>query len=154
SLDVVDGGRTAPQSLLGRERGFEAHDRRYALDGTQQGGLLAADVGTLPLLHAYVAGKLAAEKGAADEAGRPRLLARSLRGGDGRRILEADVHHRFARSGGVRRDENAFELSMRVALEQLLVDVGAGIALVAIDDDELASPWPGRLANRLELDPG
>src|SRR5690606_26417284 len=84
--------------------------------------------------------------------GRDRLGQRELGG----RVLLARVDERLRGSGRVRSDQDALELRVRVTLDQLLVDVRAGVALVEVDDHELAARAIRRfaVAHRLELDAG
>ena len=147
-LDVVDRGRAAPQALLGRERRADRDERGDTFDRAQQRGLFAADVRTLAAHHSNVA--RAEQPGLAR--GREGLLEHTLRG----RVLLARVDERLLGTGRVGGDQDALDLRVGVSLDQLLVDVRARVALVEIDDDELAAGAVDDLAvaHGLQLDAG
>ena len=136
-LDVVDDGRHAVDAALGRERRARRDRAAQALQAGEQRRLLADDVGAGALDDGHVEGEAAAEDVGAEQAllagPRGRGLERGLESGYSERhedeaVLGAD---RVAREG------QALEQQLRVALHQVLVDVGARVALVAVGDDEL-----------------
>ena len=80
---------------------------------------------------------------------RDRRLERRLR----ERVLGADVDEAVAGADRVAGERHALEQELGVPLHQVLVDVGAGVALVAVDDDELLLGRGSRRANS-HFEPG
>ena len=139
-LDVVDDRRLAVQADGGREeRRLEAGHAAVALEALDQRRLLADHVRAGAPLHDDVDREVGAEDVLADVAGGVRLVER---GGDallGHRHLAADVEEALREAGGVAGDQAALDQLVRVELHQQPVLVGAGLALVAVDD-EVAGP--------------
>ena len=73
----------------------------------------------------------------AEQAVGARALDRRLERGLRARVLGAHEHEAVVGADGVAGERHALEQQRRVALHQVLVDVGAGVALVAVGDDEL-----------------
>jgi hypothetical protein len=69
---------------------------------------------------------------------RPRRL--QLQGGLRERVLGAAEHEAVGRADGIPGERHPLQQEPRAALHQVLVDVGAGVALVAVGDDELLRP--------------
>src|SRR5918994_2118943 len=151
-LDVVDGGRGPVEALDGRERGAQLGLAALALQRRQQGRLLAADVGPGATVHDQVQ----VEPGALDVAAQQPLVV----GGVDRRVqpaarpaaLAPQVDEGVAAADGVGGDDHALDQGVRVALEQLHVLEGAGLALVGVDHQvgRLAGP----LGQEAPLHPG
>src|SRR5918994_1197543 len=141
-LDVVDGGRGPVQALDGREGRAQLGLAALALQRGQQGRLLAADVGPGATVHDQVQ----VEPGALDVAAQQPLVV----GGVDRRLepaarpaaLAPQVDEGVAAADGVGGDDHALDQGVRVALEQLHVLEGAGLALVGVDHQvgRLAGP--------------
>src|SRR5215212_5660873 len=141
-LDVVDGGWRPVQALDGRERRAQLGLAALALQRRQQGRLLAADVGP----GATVQDHVQVEPGALDVAAQQPLVV----GGVDRRLepaarpaaLAPQVDEGVAAADGVGGDDHALDQGVRVALEQLHVLEGAGLALVGVDHQvgRLAGP--------------
>src|SRR5215217_4776823 len=146
-LDVVDRGRGPVQALDGREGGAQLGLAALALERGQQGRLLAADVGP----GAPVQDQVKVEAGALDVAAEQALVV----GGVDRRLepaawpaaLAPQVDEGVAAADGVGGDDHALDQGVRVALEQLHVLEGAGLALVGVDHQV------GRLAGPLGQEP-
>ena len=136
-LDVVDDGRHAVQAGLRRERRARGDGPAQALKACEQRGLLADDVGAGALDHGDVEGEarpadvLAEPAVGAGSSGR--RLQRRLR----QRVLRAHEHEAMRCADCVARQRHPLQQTLGRALHQVLVDVGAGVALVAVGDDEL-----------------
>ncbi len=123
------------------------------LDGGHQGARLAAHEGA----GSPVDGDVEGEARARGRSGRAaRSLAPAARAtvevlhGDG--VFLAHVDEALVGADGVGADDQAFQDAVGVALEQAPVHVGAGVALVGVDDDVL--DVARRVPGGLPLDPG
>ena len=108
------------------------------LQARQQRRLLADDVGAGALDDRDVEGEAAAEDVLAEQAlPRARASTAVVERGLRARVLGAHEDEAVLGADGVAGERHALEQQVRVALHQHLVDVGAGVALVAVGDDEL-----------------
>ena len=151
-LDVVDDRRKLVVALLRRERRASRDDSAEALERVEQRRLLADDVGTGTFLHGDSEREPAAVDVVAEVAALVGPADRLAQGGRRARVLGAHVDEAVRRPHGVPRERQALDEEAGIALHQVLVDVGARIALVPVDDDELVLTW--RVAGELPLDPG
>ena len=143
-LDVVDERGAAPQTGLRRIGRPRARRAPAALDRRDQRRLLAAD----ERAGAEADVELEAELRAADAAAeQPELLGLAdglLQAPDRQRILRPHVQIALGGADRVGGDRHALEHAVRIALEHAAVHERAGIAFVAVADDELAAaggPW-------------
>ena len=136
-LDVVDDRRQAVHAALGGERRAGGDGAAQPLQAAQQGGLLADDVGAGALDDGHVEGEAGAEDVLAEQARLARPRDGVVERGLGARVLGADEDEAVLGADRVAGERDALEQQRRVALHQDLVDVGAGVALVAVGDDEL-----------------
>ena len=105
--------------------------------------LLADDVGARTPVQDDVDAEVGAEDVPADQVGGVRLVQRR---GDpllGVGHLAPDVQEHLRRADRVGRDQAALDELVGIALHEHAVLVGAGLGLVAVDDD-VARPHPGR----------
>ena len=136
-LDVVDDRRTPPEALDGRERRTRTRHAAVALDGLQQGGLLAADERAGAEAELDLEVEAAAEDVLAEEPELRRLPDRHLEAVDRERVFGADVDEALGRADRVAGDDHGLEDAVGVALQRRAVHVGAGVALVRVADHVL-----------------
>ena len=117
------------------EGGPEAGHAPLALDGGDEGRLLAADEGARAFLYLYEEAHVRAEDVLAQEALSQELPYGVLQPLDRLRVLGPHVDVALLRADGVGADHHAFEHGMGVALEGAPVHEGAGVALVRVADD-------------------
>ena len=135
-LDVVHHRRLHVEAPGGREeRGLQAGHAAVALERLDECGLLADDVRAGAPVQHHVHREVGAEDVLADVAGGVRLVQRSrdalVRVGH----LAADVKEHLLGLDRIRADQGAFDELMRIALHQEAVLEGAGLGLVAVDDE-------------------
>jgi hypothetical protein len=126
------------QPALGGERRPRGDRAAQALQAGEQRRLLADDVGARALDDRDVEREVAAEHARAEHAVAVRLRDRRLQQRLGARVLRARQDEAVVGPDGVARERHPLDQQVRVGLHEDLVDVGAGIALVAVGDDELA----------------
>ena len=126
------------QPALGRERRSRRHRAAQPLQAGEQRRLLADDVGARALDDRHVEGEVRAEHRAPEQARPPRHGGRELERGLRARVLRAREDEAVVGADGVARERHALQQQLGVLLHEELVDVGAGVALVAVGDDELA----------------
>ncbi len=136
-LDVVDDRRQAEQAALRRERRTRRDLPAQALQAREQRGLLADDVRAGAFDDRDVEREPGAEDVVAERALGMRLGDRRVERGLRERVLRARQHEAVRRADGVARERHALEQQRRVLLHQVLVDVRARVALVAVRDDDL-----------------
>jgi len=132
---VVDRGRFAVQTKGRGKRRLEARLAFLALDGFQQGGFFAADVGAIAEMIMQVEAEIRAQDVVAEIAGGARQLAGLFHALVGLEnfamhivVAGLDPH----RIGG---DRHALDEQMRVVAQDVPVLAGAWLALVGIADD-------------------
>ena len=126
-----------PQALdRGEGRLGDGH-AALALEGLQQGRLLAADEGAGAEADLDVEVEAGAEDVLAEEAVFAGLLDGDLEALDGEGILGADVDEALVGADGVAADGHGLEDGVGVALDRGAVHVGARVALVGVADDVL-----------------
>src|SRR5215211_5135091 len=141
-LDVVDRRRGPIQALDGWEGRAQLGLAALALQRPQQGSLLTADVGP----GAPVQDHVQVEPRAFDVAAEQPLVVGGVQGrlepAARPAALAAQVDEGVAAADGIRGDDHALDQGVRVALEQLHVLEGAGLALVGVDHQvgRLAGP--------------
>ncbi len=124
-------------AALGRERRPRVHRAAQALERAQQRGLLAHHVGAGALLDLHVEGEAAAVDVVAELALGVRLLDRLAQDRGRVRVLRAHQDQAVPGADRVAGQRHALQQQPRALLHQVLVDVGAGVALVAVDHDQL-----------------
>src|SRR5207249_9546661 len=116
---------------------------------------LATEGGARATVHPHLEVEPGAEDALPEEAPRARLGDRLLQHARAVRELAADVDVGGVAADGVRGDDDALEQLMRIALDDLAVLEGAGLALVGVDREvdgllallgEEAPLHPGRKA--------
>ncbi|OQB89823.1 MAG: hypothetical protein BWX86_02362 [Verrucomicrobia bacterium ADurb.Bin122] len=133
-LDVVDRGGPAPQAADRGIRRARAGAAAFALDGGDEGRLLAANkrAGAEPDLG--VEREVRAEDVAPEQSGLAGLNQRPLDTLDRLRVLGPDVEIAVGRADRVAGDHQPLEHVVRIALEHAAVHECAGVALVAVAD--------------------
>ncbi|OIQ75088.1 hypothetical protein GALL_432490 [mine drainage metagenome] len=131
-LHVVDGGGLAEGALGGREGRLHAGLATAALQGVQQGRLLAADVGAGAAVDDDVVVPARAQDVLAEVACVARLLDRGLQLLDEPEELAPDVDEAELALHGPAADDHALDELVGVVLEDDAVLEGAGLALVAV----------------------
>src|SRR5262249_47227663 len=119
-------GRRAERALDGRKRRLELRPALLALEGRDEAGLLAADVG------ARAPGDDDVEA-VAEVARLVRLAHRRGEPAPGPDVLAPDVDEGSRRMDRTRRDEHALDEGVRIALEEVAVLEGSRLALVGVD---------------------
>src|SRR5437879_4775404 len=134
-LDIVDDGRLAEGPLDGGEGWLDLGPALLALERRDEPRLLAADVGARPAVH----DDLEVEARALDVLAEETRVVGFLDGGahDAPRldVLAADVDEAQVRADGARGDEHALDEGVRIALHEIAVLEGAGLALVRVDHE-------------------
>jgi len=134
-LDIVDDGRLAERPLDGRKGRLDLGPALLALEGGDEPRLLAADVGAGPAMH----DDLEVEARALDVLAEKALVVGFLDGSaqDAPRlhVLTADIDEAKVRADGARGDEHALDEGVRIALHEVAVLEGAGLALVRVDHE-------------------
>ena len=131
-LHIVQHAGLAPEPCLGREGRAGTRFAALALDGSHEGGLLAAHEGAGAHADLQVEGEAAAEDVRAQEAPLPRLLDGNAQALDGQGILGPDIGVALAGPDGVARDDHGLDDAVGIPLQQAAVHEGAGIPLVAV----------------------
>ncbi len=136
-LDIVDQRWFAVQaSLRGVRRAISRHPA-LALDGLQQGGLLAANKRAAALHDPYVQIEPAVHDVLAQVPALYHTADCFLDVLHRQRVFQADVEHARMRAHSKRGDNDSLEDSVRVAFEQHPVHESARVAFVAVHNDEL-----------------
>ncbi len=121
----------------GRERRAGGHRRPASLDAGEQRRLLADDVRAGALEDGDVEAEAAALNVLAEPAGLPGGRRGGVENRLGVRILRPGEHEAVVRANRVGGERHAFEYARRRSLHQVFIDVRAGVALIAVGDDEL-----------------
>src|SRR5260370_15585935 len=140
-LDVVDRGRTAVETDIGREWRFQARLAFFALQAFQQRRLFAADIGAGAVRHIEVE-RPAVDIVLADQLCLIGLIARGLQMLTLADEFAADVDVAGMRAHREAREQAAFDQEMRIMPHDLAVLAGAGLGLIGIDH-EIARPAVG-----------
>ena len=135
-LDVVDDGRAVVEAEdCGEKRRFDARIRTLALEGFEQAGFFAADVGAGALVDENVAVEAAAADVFPDEAGGLRFFDRFFHDAGGLGEFAADVNvteMHIERPGG---DHHAFEQLVRILVQNVTVFECARLGFVTVDHE-------------------
>ena len=143
-LDVVHDRGLAVEADGGREeRRLEAGHAPVAFEALDECGLFADDVGARTPVQDDVDREVRSEDVLADVAGFVGLVEGVGETLLGDRHLTAHVQEALRETDRVAGDQAAFDELVRVALHEEAVLVGAGLRLVAVDD-EVARPDLGR----------
>lgn len=126
---------TVPKPLYGREWRLEAGIATLAFEAFEQGGLLAADVGTRPDLHVAIVVEAAAENVLAEQSGGVSLVNRLFEDAQDVEILAPNVDVRSPCPQRKAAGYHPFDEQVRDALHQVAVLESAGFALVGIADE-------------------
>ena len=152
-LDVVDAVGLPLDALLDRVGRPLPRLAHRALDGADQGRLLAADERAGAPARSRCRRRSRCRGCPCPSSPSSRAWPQGDDGVlDGQRVLVADVDDALGRADGVRPDEHALDDAVRVALEEAPVHVGAGVALVGVADHELhavAVALPRRASSHL-----
>src|SRR6185369_3317374 len=137
---------------LNRERRLVAGLAALALDGVEEGGLLAADVGAGPAADLDVEREPPAQSVGAQQPRRARRLDRAGHPLGGQRVLAAQVEVAALAAGRVAGDRHALDDRERILFHQQAVLERARLGLVGVADQVVR---PGRrLRDRVPLAPG
>src|SRR5690606_11370409 len=138
ALGIVDRRRLAVEPEVRRERRLEARHALLALEGLEQRGLFAADVGAGAEEGIEVKIDGRAEQSLAEIARVVRFLERLLEAVE-RLVLElaADVVVTDRRADRVAADRHTLDNRVRVVAQDVAVLAGAGFGFVRIADDVL-----------------
>ena len=143
-LDVVDDGGPGVQALGRRERRLQARLAAAALEGVEEGRLLAADVGAGPRVDGDVDVVVAPGPAAlADQPGLARLADRREEAPVDVDDLAAQVDEAVVAADGEQADRHAFDEGVRIGHERGDVLAGARLGLVGVDH-EVAGAAVGR----------
>ena len=135
-LDVVDDGRRLVEAHDGRKpRRLVARVPPLALEALEEGRLLATDVGAGPRVDDEVDREARAQDVAADRPEGVRLVEGGGHALEPEGELTAHEDEGLRGTDGVGADEDALDDLVRVLLHQHVVLEGAGLALVAVDDE-------------------
>ena len=148
-LNVVDDGWLLVDAALSRERRAGRDGAAQPLQAGQQRSLFANDVRAGAFNDRHVEAEVAAENVVAEQVLGLRLLDRFTQDDRRLRVLGANEHEALVGADGVTGQREPFEQQLRRLFHQVLVDVGAGVALIAVGDDVLL--FPGRVAGELPL---
>ncbi len=151
-LDVVDHGRLAVEAHLHGERRLLARLSPLALDGFEQRGLLAADVGATATPDLDVEGEARAHDVRSQVPSLARLCDGVRHACLGQRVLAADVEEPALGTGGEACDRHRFHEAERILLEDRAVLERARLGLVRVADDVLGGA--GCCGHRGPLPPG
>src|SRR4051812_4874430 len=136
-LHVVDDRRAGVEAGHRRERRPEPRLPAPTLQALEQGGLLAADVGTRSGVDHDVEVVAGAVDVLAEMARGVRLVHGGLHATDHVQHLAADVDERLVRADGERADDDALHEHVRVGHHQRDVLAGPGLRLVGVDHEVL-----------------
>ncbi len=103
-----------------------------------QGRLFAADEGPGADAHVGVKGEIGAHHGTADNTAPPCIADRAPDSSNGNWILAADIEVAVAGANGIGADDHAFQHAMRIVFHDSAIHVGAGVALIAVNNDEFS----------------
>ena len=142
-LDIVDGGRAAVETDIGRERRLQPRLALLAFEAFQERGLFAADIG------AGAVGDVEIERPAvdvvlADQLRFIGLIDRGLQVLALPNELAAHIDVAGVRAHREAREQATLDQKMRIVPHDLAVLAGAGLGFVGIDH-EIARPAVGRL---------
>ncbi len=136
-LGVVDDGGAAVEADDGREGRLDARNAALAFERFHQGGLFADLVGSRAGLGDDVEVDAGAEDVFAEEALRVGIGDGLLDDLEEVAILAAQIDEAHLRADGEAGDHGAFDDGVRVVQEDDVVFAGAGLGLVAVDQDVL-----------------
>ena len=131
-LDVVDDGRTVPETLHGRERRTGLGHAAVAFDGLEKSRLLTAHERAGAEAELDVEREAAAEDVFAKKTKIARLLDCDLKTVNGERIFGTDVDEALGGADRVAGDGHRLKDGVGIALERGTVHVSAGVALVGV----------------------
>jgi len=134
-LDVVHGGRLAEQPEVDRIGRLVARFASLALDGFEEGGLLAADVGARTTADLDVEREVRAGDVLAEVAGGPGGVDRNLQPRLRQRVLTPDVEVAAGRVRGVALDRHGLDERERIVLHEHPILERARLGLVGVADD-------------------
>jgi hypothetical protein len=136
-LDVVDERRALVEALVGREGRLEARIAALALQGVEQGGLLAADVGARAAVDPQLQVEARAEDVVAEQSGGLGLVDRRLEDVGLVGVLAANEDERARGADRVGRDDHALDQRVRRLLHELAVLKVPGLGFVRVADEVL-----------------
>ena len=131
-FDVVDDGRTIPETLHGRERRTGLGHAAVAFDGLEKSRLFTAHERTGSETELDVEREAAAEDVVAKEAKVASLLDCDFKTVNGKRIFCADVDEALGGANRVAGDGHCLEDGVGIAFESGAVHVSAGVAFVGV----------------------
>ncbi len=134
-LDVVDDRGAGVQAGDGGEGGLEPRLAPSPLEGVQEGGLLAADVGAGTRVHGDVEVEAGAQDVLAEVARRVGLLDRAHEAAVDVHDLAAQVDEGVVAADGEGGDRDALDEEVRGRHEQWDVLAGTRLGLVGVDDE-------------------
>src|SRR5665213_2791613 len=137
-LDIVDGGRAAVETDIGRERWLQPRHALLAFEAFQERGFFAADIGAGTMGHVKVE-REAVDIVLADQLGLIGLIDRGLQMLALAYELSAHIDVAGVRAHREAGDQAALDQKMRIVPHDLAVLAGAGFRFVGIDH-EIARP--------------
>src|SRR5262245_47183120 len=149
---VVDDGRLAEQTDMGRERRLGADLAPLAFEAVEKRGFLAANISACARAHFHVELVLRAGDAAPEHAALARLLDGDLHRRNRVGIFGADVDVAVGGADGDARDGHALDQNEGIAFHDHAVGEGAGIAFIGVADDVFLL-WR-RLGDGAPFDPG
>src|SRR5579863_2279603 len=133
-LDIVDGGRTAEQTDIGREWRLQPRLALLAFEAFEQRGLFAADIGAGAVRNVEVE-RPAVDVVLADQLGLIGLIDRGLQMLALANELAADIDVAGMRSHRETGEQTPLDQQMRIVPHDLAILAGAGLGLVGIDHE-------------------
>ena len=143
-LDVVDDRRLRVEAVDRRERRLEARHAALALERLEQAGLLAADVRARAAVHDDLEIEARTEDVLAEEALRARVGERLREAVVAERELAAQVDERLVALDRVRRDDDALDELVRIALDEHAVLERRRLAFVGVHHEVAREQASGR----------
>ena len=136
-LDVVDVRRHAEHAARRRERWLDARHPPFVVDGGDEAGLVAADVGAGAADDLRLEAHAGTERVRADDALLAALRQRAVHAFDRERIFIADVDPAVRCSGRVCADKQPLDQHVRVALHDDAIHPRTGVAFIGVAHEVL-----------------
>src|SRR5579883_1234268 len=133
-LDIVDRGRTAVKTHIGRERRLQPRHALLAFEAFEQRGLFAANVSAGAVMDVEVE-RPAVDIVLADQLGLIGLIDRRLQTFALQNEFAADIDVAGVNAHGAGRDQAALDEKMRIVAHDLAIFAGAWLGFVGVDDE-------------------
>ncbi len=150
-LYIVDQRGFAPEPLLRRKGRPRLGIAAGAVQGGDQGRLLAADEGPGAGADLQIEGETLLQNVFPQQFFSPGLTDRLPAAMHGDGVLGADIDIAAAGASGVACDEHPLDDAVRITLQNIAIHEGAGVALIGVADDKFFIG--GRLPDQLPFAP-